>query len=49
MSPDDEFADFESLDVGNLSGMAAKTPEMLRYEYARSALKVGLEIERNLA
>ncbi len=49
LSPDDEFADFESLDVGNLSGMAAKTPEMLRYEYARSALKVGLEIERNLA
>ncbi len=48
LSPDDEFADFESWDVGNLSGTAAKTPEMLRYEYARSALKVGLEVEREL-
>lgn len=48
LSPDDEFADFESWDVGNLSGRAPKTPEMLRYEYARSALKVGLEVEREL-
>lgn len=48
LSPDDEFADFESWDVGNLAGTAAKTPEMLRYEYARSALKVGLEVERDL-
>ncbi|WP_240482074.1 DUF3604 domain-containing protein [Ruegeria marisrubri] len=48
LSPDDEFADFETWDVANLSGTAAKTPEMLRYEYARSALKVGLEIEREI-
>lgn len=48
LSPDDEFADFESWDVGNLSGRSPKTPEMLRYEYARSALKVGLEIERDI-
>jgi hypothetical protein len=48
LSPDDEFADFESWDVGNLAGTAAKTPEMLRYEYARSALKVGLEVEREI-
>ncbi|MGI9364459.1 MAG: DUF3604 domain-containing protein [Rhizobiaceae bacterium] len=48
LSPDDEFADFERWDVGNLAGTAAKTPEMLRYEYARSALKVGLEIEREI-
>ncbi len=48
LSPDDEFADFESWDVGNLSGTAAKTPEMLRYEYARSALKVGLELGREI-
>ena len=48
LSPDDEFADFESWDVGNLSGRAPKTPEMLRYEYARSALKVGLEVEREI-
>jgi hypothetical protein len=48
LSPDDEFADFESWDVSNLSGRVAKTPEMLRYEYARSALKVGLEVEREI-
>ena len=48
LSPDDEFADFETWDVGNISGSAPKTPEMLRYEYARSALKVGLEVEREL-
>ena len=48
LSPDDEFADFESWDVGNLSGRSPKTEEMLRYEYARSALKVGLEVERDI-
>lgn len=46
LSPDDEFADFENWDVGNIAGSAPKTPEMLRYEYARSALKVGLEVQR---
>jgi hypothetical protein len=45
LSPEDEFADFERWDVGNITGSAAKTPEMLRYEYARSALLVGLEVE----
>ncbi len=45
LSPDDEFADFERWDVGNLTGQASKTPEMLRYEYARSALLTGLEVE----
>jgi hypothetical protein len=45
LSPDDEFADFERWDVGNLTGSAPKTPEMLRYEYARSALLTGLEVE----
>lgn len=48
LSPDDEFADFESWDVGNLSGSAPKAPEMLRYEYARSALKVGLELKNEI-
>ena len=45
LSPDDEFADFETWDVANISGTVAKTPEMLRYEYGRSALKVGLEVQ----
>ncbi|MBW2697950.1 MAG: DUF3604 domain-containing protein, partial [Deltaproteobacteria bacterium] len=44
LSTRDEFADYETWDVGNLSGSAAKKPEMLQYEYARSALKLGLAI-----
>lgn len=48
LSPDDEFADFENWDKGNLSPIKAnpKKPEMLQYEYARSALKLGLEEEQ---
>ena len=45
LSPDDEFADFETWDVGNLDFSEAKTPEMLPGEYVRSALKRGIEIE----
>jgi hypothetical protein len=48
LSPDDEFADFERWDVGNLSGAGAKQPEMLQFEYARSALRLGLELGREL-
>ncbi len=48
LSPDDEFADFETWDVANLAGTAGKQPEMLRYEYARSALKIGLEIKQEI-
>ena len=43
LSPDDEFADFERLDKGNLLGTSIKTDDMLPYEYARSALKLGLQ------
>jgi hypothetical protein len=45
LSPDDEFADHETWDVGNLDLSVAKTHEMLAGEYAREALKRGLEIE----
>jgi len=48
LSPNDEFADFERWDKGNLDGSQAKQPWMLQYEYARSALKLGLEIEKEL-
>jgi hypothetical protein len=44
LSPDDEFADYERWDLSNLAGTAAKTEEMLKYEYARSALKLGLKL-----
>jgi hypothetical protein len=48
LSPDDEFADFERWDVSNISGSAAKEDWMLQYEHARSALKLGLELEQKL-
>ncbi|MGD8636964.1 MAG: DUF3604 domain-containing protein, partial [Gammaproteobacteria bacterium] len=42
LSPNDEFADFESLDAGNLDLTELKKPDMLQREYAREALKNGL-------
>jgi hypothetical protein len=45
LSPDDAFADFETLDKGNLNGKVAKTNDMLYKEYAREALKTGLALE----
>lgn len=47
LSPEDEFADFETWDKANLYGYAAKKNEMLQYEYGRSALKLGLKLENN--
>ena len=44
LSPDDEFADFETLALGNLNLTVVKTEEMLKYEYARKALKDGLKM-----
>jgi hypothetical protein len=46
LSPNDEFANFERWDKGNLDLTVAKTPEMLEFEYARSALKNGLKLEQ---
>jgi hypothetical protein len=48
LSPNDEFADFERWDKGNLDGSVAKKKEMLEFEYARSALKNGLKLEEKL-
>ena len=45
LSPNDEFANFEKWDKGNLDGSAAKKKEMLEFEYARSAYKNGLKLE----
>ena len=39
LSPNDEFADYETWDKGNLDGSVAKKKEMLEFEYARSALQ----------
>ncbi|MBM6584081.1 DUF3604 domain-containing protein [Microvirga sp. BT689] len=48
LSPNDEFANFERWDFGNLDASAAKTREMLEFEYARSALKNGLKLGQTL-
>jgi len=48
LSPDDAFADYETWDAGNLDLSAAKTKQMLQYEYTREALKNGLLIEARL-
>ena len=48
LSPNDEFADYETWDDANLDGTEVKTKDMLQYEYARSALKIGLQLEKKL-
>lgn len=49
LSPDDEFADYETWDKGNLNLSTPKRDEMLQYEYGRSALRTGLKLEQKLA
>jgi hypothetical protein len=48
LSPNDEFADYETWDRSNLDGTEAKKPGMLQSEYAREALKTGLKLEGKL-
>jgi hypothetical protein len=48
LSPNDEFADYGTWDVGNLDLSEAKTDDMLAGEYAREALKNGLVLEKKL-
>jgi len=45
LSRNDEFADYETWDQGNLDLSELKKNEMLQGEYARSALKTGLRLE----
>jgi len=48
LSPNDEFADYGTWDKGNLNLSELKKNEMLEHEYARSALQLGLMIEKEL-
>ncbi len=48
LSPEDEFADFETWDYGNLDASERKTTEMLAGEYVRSGLQRGLILEGEL-
>jgi hypothetical protein len=45
LSPNDEFANYETWDKGNLDLSEPKKPEMFEFEYVRSALKNGLKME----
>jgi hypothetical protein len=48
LSPNDEFADYETWDQGNLDLTEFKTDDMLEYEYGRSALGIGMQLEQKL-
>ncbi len=48
LSPDDEFADFETWDWGNLDLSEAKTAEMMHGEYVRQGLARGMKLEQEL-
>ncbi|SPF39033.1 conserved exported hypothetical protein [Syntrophobacter sp. SbD1] len=49
LSPNDEFANFERWDFGNFANpVVPKKQEMLQFEYARSALKLGLQLDAKL-
>jgi hypothetical protein len=48
LSPNDEFANFEIWDKGNLTLSVKKDKSMLEFEYARAAYKNGLKLEQKL-
>src|ERR1700727_1943398 len=48
LSPNDEFANFERWDKGNLDLTEPKKREMLEFEYVGSGLKNGLKMEAEL-
>jgi hypothetical protein len=48
LSPSDEFADYETWDKFNLNMSVPKEKSMLQYEYARTALQIGLQLGAKL-
>ena len=48
LSPDDEFADYGTWDKSDIAGFKPKEDWMLKYEYARSALQIGMQLEQKL-
>ena len=48
LSPTDEFADYETWDWDNIGRNQAKEDWMLKHEYARSALQLGLQYREKL-
>ena len=48
LSPNDEFADYGTWDKSDIAGFKPKEDWMLQYEYARSALQIGMQFEQKL-
>ncbi len=48
LSPNDEMAGYEIWDKFNLNMSVPKKPEMLPFEYARTALQIGMQLEAKL-
>jgi len=48
LSPNDEFADYGTWDKSDIAGFRPKEDWMLQYEYARSALQIGMQLEEKL-
>jgi len=48
LSPSDEWADYGTWDKGDAPGAVAKEDAMLQYEYARTALQIGLQQEQEI-
>ena len=48
LSPNDEFADYGTWDKADIGGIIPKKPEMLPYEYTRTALQIGLQQQKKL-
>ncbi|UCC84408.1 MAG: DUF3604 domain-containing protein [Gemmatimonadota bacterium] len=48
LSPNDEFADYGTWDKSDIAGFKPKEDWMLQYEYARSALQIGMQLEAQL-
>jgi hypothetical protein len=46
LSPDDEFADYGNWDKSDIAGFKPKEDWMLQYEYARTALQIGMQLEQ---
>ena len=45
LSPEDEFANYGNWDKSDIVGLRPKEDWMLQYEYAREALKIGMQLE----
>jgi hypothetical protein len=48
LSPEDEWADYGTWDKADIAGFKPKEDWMLQYEYARTALQVGLQQEQKI-